>query len=231
MSTYIPSESYLKILNEIGKWKVVPLRALFEDIGGGIGYKSFYKRTKILERHGLIQSYRAGCRTKCLALTGKGEELSRYICPYTASAIGLGHDLMASMVLRSLLKFPNFKSGHIFHAHDASKFSPDAIIYAVKRQEEYSLAIEVDLFHLSRNKIIEKFYKYSNTDQFTHMLYMTNRESFFDACRDLISKMDEFVSKKVILLVAPNLSHGTFEYQNGRCWFKGKAMTFDEVFG
>ena len=230
MSIFVPKTSHLEIINEIGRWKVVPLRALFEEVGQEVSYQLFCRNVKKLAMHGLIKSYQGPHGANYLALTSEGGKISQYACPYIESEIELNHDLLSSMVLRSLLRFANFQSGHVIH-NDEPDLVPDAIIHAIKGQEEYSLAIEVELTQKNRKRILEKFSKYSKTNQFTHVLYVTNKEGIFDSYRKIISEMNELVSRKVILLVEPKLSHTNFEYQTARCWFKGKEAKFDEIFG
>lgn len=230
MSIFVPKTNHLEILNEIGRWKVVPLRALFEEIGQEISYQLFCRRVKKLEGQRLIKSYQGPHGANYLALTSEGGKISQYACPYIESDLELNHDLLSSMILRSLLKFKNFESGQVIHNEELD-IVPDAVIHAVKHQEEYSLAVEVELTQKNKKRVIEKFSKYSKTNQFTHVLYVINKEALFDSYRKIMSEMNEIVSRKVILLIEPKLSHTNFEYQTARCWFKGREAKFDEIFG
>ena len=76
MSIFIPKADHLEILNEIGRWKVVPLRMLFEEIGNGIQYPGFSKKIKRLEQLGVIKSFEGNRCTKYLALTCEGGKIS-----------------------------------------------------------------------------------------------------------------------------------------------------------
>lgn len=228
MNLFIPNEKHIQILDEIGRWKVIGLKELFSQVGGGVLYSSFSKSVRKLEDNGLVQSFPGHRRKKYLSLSGEGGKFSRFSSPYLESENELRHDLITSCVLRELLRFPNFKSGHVMN--EDLEVVPDALIYAVKNNKEYSLAIEVELHQKSKKRLIEKFSRYGNSKIFNYVLYVTNKRSVFDSYRNLLAEMNDRVQGQIMILLDENLREHEFDYLDSILWFKNSNKNFLEVF-
>lgn len=158
MSLFIPTERHIQILNEIGRWKIISLRELFNQTGANIMYSPFCRTLKKLEIEGLVKSHKGHRRKKYFSLSLDGGKFSNYSCPYAENKKELRHDVISSNVLRELLDYKNFKSGHI--VVEDLDLIPDALIYAKKNEKEYSLAIEVELHQKSKKRLIDKYSRY-----------------------------------------------------------------------
>lgn len=229
MYLFMPSESHTQILNEIGRWKAISFRGLYENIGERTAYSPFCRLLKRLEQEDFIKSFIGHGRRKYAILTDKGAMFSQYASEYSEGYQELKHDIIVSGVLRSLLKFKNFKSGSVVHEHfDAI---PDGVIYAVKKDRSYSLAVEVELHQKSQLRLIQKFAKYKQSNTFNYVIYITNKRSIFDSYEHLLKNMNESVRDKIILLLDENLSEYRFDYLESELSFRGKRKTFVEIFG
>ena len=191
-------------------------------------YSSFCKTIKKIEKEGLISSFQGYRCKKYLSLTGEGGKLSQYSFPYLESRIELKHDLIAGHVLKRLLEFENFRSGHV--SYEELSVNPDAVIYAVRNNREYSLGIEVELHQKSQRRVIEKFSKYYNSQILNYILYVMPKESIFHSYQKIILEMSEKVQGKIILLLDKELTPDHFNYLDSEIFFRKKTKKFLEVF-
>ena len=228
MSIFIPNENHIHILNEIGKWKVLSLGNLYSEIGNNVDYSSFCKTIKKIEKEGLISSFHGYRCKKYLSLTGEGGKLSKYASPYLENKIELKHDLIAGHVLKKFLEFENFKSGHI--SYEDLSANPDAVIYAVRNNREYSLGIEVELHQKSQRRVIKKFSKYYDSQIFNYIIYVMPKEAIFHSYQKIILGMSEKIQGKIILLLDKKLTQDHFNYLESEIFFRQKTKSFGEVF-
>lgn len=230
MNLLEPTQYELELLNEIGRWKVIPLKGLYECASQGMAYSPFCRRVKRIEKLGLVRSIKGRRKTKYVTLTEKGSMISQYKSPYLENEVELSHDLTASCLLCELLKYPNFHTGHIVHGGEGLSPEPDALIHASKNDKLYRLALEIELHQKSNKRVREKFARYVATADCDHVLYVMNKPDVFHSYQAITLEMEKKVSQKIILMLATNLFAQQFEYQDARCWFKAKEMGFNEIF-
>lgn len=230
MTLFEPTHFELELLNEIGRWKVIPLKGLYEQASQGMSYSPFCRRVKRIENFGLVRSVKGRRGLKYVMLTQEGSRLSQFKSPYLESEIELTHDLIASRLLCDLLKYPNFHTGHIVHGGENLNPEPDAFIHASKGGTQYRLALEIELHQKSNKRVREKFSRYVVTPDCDHVLYVMNKPDVFHSYQAITLEMDKSVSQKIVLMLEPNLGTRQLEYQKARCWFKAKEMRFDEIF-
>ena len=228
MQEYIALGTDVDILNEIGKWKVIPLKGLHMSFNQRILYDGLSKRVRALERAGLVKGFTQK-KTKYLVLTPDGSKVSKYNNYYDESEDFLNHDLHATNVLRQLLLFENFKEGHMFK-DDKEEVDPDAVIYAVRGGRKYTLAIEVELTQKSRARLMGKLSKYAKSQFINHVLYVFNKEAMFESYKKVLGMMDDTVQRQVILCCDPGLSIEHFNYIESQCWHRGTSKTFEQIF-
>lgn len=229
MSLFIPTEKHISLLDEIGRWKVIGLKELFKIEGKGILYSSFARLVQKLESEGFIQSFQGHNKKKYLSLSIEGGKYSHFSSPYAESKSELRHDLIVSNALRELLKFENFKSGHV--VSEELDIVPDALIYASRNGTEYSLALEVELHQKSKKRIVNKFSRYARSQVFNYVLYVTNKSSILDCYKTQLTTMKPAIQDKILILNNEYLSEQSFDYENSNIWLKGEFKSFKEVFG
>lgn len=230
MSLFEPTHFEFELLNEIGRWKVIPLKGLHEQVSQGMAYSPFCRRVKRIEKLGLVRAIQGRRKTKYVMLTQKGSIISQYKSPYLESEAELAHDLITSRLLCELLKYPNFHTGHIVHGGENFNPEPDALIHASKNDKQYRLALEIELHQKSNKRVREKFSRYVTTPDCDYVLYMMNKPDVFHSYQAITLEMDKNVAQKIILMLGENIFAHQFEYEKARCWFKAKEMSFNEIF-
>ena len=230
MRLFEPNHFDLEILNEIGRWKVIPLKGLYERASQGMAYSPFCRRVKRIEQFGLVRSIVGSRGLKYLLLTQEGSTLAHFKSPYLESDTELTHDLIVSRLLCDLLDFPNFHTGHIVHSGENLNPEPDALIHASKNGTPYRLALEIELHQKSNKRVREKFARYVATADCDYVLYVMNKPDVFHSYQAITIEMDKNISQKIVLMFEPHLGARQVDYQNARCWFKTKEMGFNEIF-
>ncbi|OFZ23296.1 MAG: hypothetical protein A2202_02940 [Bdellovibrionales bacterium RIFOXYA1_FULL_36_14] len=226
----LPVGAYESILAQIGKWKVISLKELCNIMAKQVGYKGLAKQITRLEKQGFISSFFSYDNNKYIYLTNKGRNLSPSGVNYCRSEENLNHDLKCSMVLRELLNFENFTDGEML-GEKTDSLSPDAKILAKKNHTEYVLALELELNQKSKDRIKEKFKKYSSYETYSYVLYVFQKPEVMNAYTKILQGMTEMVQKKIILLLDAKLSNFNFDFRSAVCFFRGELRNFESIFG
>ncbi|MGB0454612.1 MAG: hypothetical protein ACPGJV_12965 [Bacteriovoracaceae bacterium] len=228
MNFFIPNSLHSKILDEIGKWSVIPSKVLFEQLNSKIRYTSFCKIIRKLEAGGLIKSELTNNRSKILYLTIEGGKVSNMSAPHSYSSVELRHDLFVGVVLRKLLNHPSLVKGEIFHGD--SSLIPDAVVDAVNNDKKFKIAIELELTQKSLSRIKDKFNKYRLSKEFNNCLYIFNKPSAFNFYSKLLKKECEATQKRILLLQDNNLSSENYNFSTLQVWYLGGFRSFDSLF-
>lgn len=229
MANFIPLAEYIDILDEVGRWKVITLKSLYELIGGNISYSPFARRVRILEKEKLLKALRLSNKMKCIALTHKGGNYSRFNGIYDQNEDSLSHDLICSQILREFLKFENFSSGEVYQKTGA-ELSPDAVIYAQRNDLPYTLALEVELHQKSKQRVIGKLARYLKSNDFDFVLYIFNKRAVFEAYKRILHSLDENSRQRVVLGVIDSLSTASTTLDQGEYWHGGERKSFERIF-
>ena len=231
MTSFHLVDGYIDILSEVGRWKIIPMRGLYELNGFGIQYATFCRKIKKLESEGLVRSILGNNKRKFITLTNKGTE----ICPYGVSfddlEDSLNHDLTATNIVTKLIEYKNFKTGQVQCFGRGLDVEPDGLIFGQKNGREYSLAIEVELHQKSKSRVSDKLIKYANSIYYSYVIYILNKESTYRAYKMILESMNDEVRRKVILLFDINLTPTRFHFKDAQCLFQGKNVSFEEIFG
>jgi len=226
----LPMGSYENILYQLGKWKIVNLKDLCKMMTNQVGYKGLSKRVKKLEEQGFVSSIITHDNSKYLYLTNKGVTMASGGVSYDKLEEILNHDLKCSLVLRELLKYKNFIDGQMLDDR-SDGISPDAKIIATKNNSEYVLALELEINQKSKDRIKEKFKKYSSNNTYPYVLYVFQKPEVMYAYTQILEGMSEEIQKKIICLLDAKLSIFKFDYETATCFFKGKLREFENIFG
>jgi len=227
---FLPIGSYENILAQIGRWKVISIKNLYEIMPVAISYQGFAKQIRKLESSGFVSSFLFPDKSKYIYLTRKGVMLVPYGVEYSHSKEMIVHDLKCGIVLRELLKFENFMEGQIL-GDKSEGLSPDAKILAKKKDKEYVLALELELNQKSKDRIKEKFKKYSSSVTYHYVLYVFQSPEVMNAYTKILQAMPEIVQLKIILLLDTNLSNFNFDFKSAVCFFKEGPRSFESIFG
>ncbi|PIK13524.1 hypothetical protein [Halobacteriovorax sp. JY17] len=231
MTSFHLVDGYIDILSEVGRWKIIPMRGLYELNSFGIQYATFCRKIKKLESEGLVRSILGNNKRKFITLTNKGTE----ICPYGVSfddlEDSLNHDLIATNIVTKLIEYKNFKTGQVQCFGRGLDVEPDGLIFGQKNGREYSLAIEVELHQKSKSRVSDKLIKYANSVYYSYVIYILNKESTYRAYKMILESMNDEVRRKVILLFDINLTPTRFNFKDAQCLFQGKNVSFEDIFG
>jgi hypothetical protein len=224
-------DDYLEILVEVGRWKIIPMKSLYEFKSFSQSYQMFCKKVRKLEEEGLLKSILGTNKRKFLSLTLKGLKFSPFGKNFDQAEDSLNHDLISTKIVTTLINYKNFNSGQVCCYEDRIDVEPDGLIHGSKNGVDYSLAIEVELTQKSKVRIIEKFNKYVSSNNFSYVLYVMNKESAFRTYRKVLDSLNEDVSKKIILMLDTGVNPMTFNYQSSKCVFQHQEKSFMEIFG
>ncbi len=228
MSNLILMDNYFNILQEVGRWKVIAIKDLYQSLKDAGSYSMFTIRVNKLEREGFLKSITGSNRRKYVHLTREGSMFSPVNIPVIDS-ITLNHDLLVSSILNKLLDHPVFYKGHIAHTDHEDKIDPDAIIYGIKKGIEFKMAIEAELTQKSKKRVAKKFNLYAKDDEYDYCLYVFSYGSVYRAYKKVAYHLDESVRSKIILLLDERLSKDSFNYLDAECYFNSKEMKFREI--
>ncbi len=231
MSSFVLIDSYIDILSEISRWKIIPMRGLYERKNFNISYQMFCRKIKKLESEGLVRSILGNKRKKFITLTSKGSAVCPYGINFDESEDSLNHDLIATNVVTKLIEYKNFKTGQVQCFGRGLDVEPDGLIFGQKNGKEYSLAIEVELHQKSKSRLYDKVIKYSNCVHYSYVLYILNKEAVFRSYKKILESMNSEVTRKIILLLDTELTPTKFSFEDSNCYFKSEEKSFEEVFG
>jgi len=230
MGIFIPMDNYMVILEEVGRWKIIGMKKLYNSLNLDSSYSFFSRQVRKLELEGFIRSITGSRKRKYLTLTASGSKLAPYNAQFDESDAELNHDLIVSNVIGELNKFETLGEGHVLHESDFFQVEPDGLIYINKDGIHGSMAIEVELTQKAKPRIASKFSAYKNADCFNYCLYVFNKESVYHAYRRRLELMNESVREKILMILDPNLSISQFSYLGRPVYFRGKESLFEELF-
>ena len=142
MGIFIPMDSYKLILEEVGRWKIIGLKNLFDSLNLNHSYSFFCRQIRKLEDEGFISSFSGPRRRKFITLTSRGGKLTPYNAQFEESSADLNHDLITSNVIQKLNCFSTLGQGHVLHKTDFFEVEPDGLIYINRNGKTGSIAIE-----------------------------------------------------------------------------------------
>jgi hypothetical protein len=228
---FIPQGVYEDIINIVGQWKVVDMNSLSEMCSYEIGYHNLLKKVRKLEAQGLIKGVLLGRKNKHIYLTDKGLKYTGFDYTYEICDENITHDLVVSKVLKELLRNDSFVDGRMFHQIVGEDLLPDAEVSGIKNQENYKLAIEVELTQKSQKRIKEKYRRYARGSVFDYGVFITNKESLFKTYKRFIMEMDKETQEAIVLILDSKMTATKFSYESLECFYLGRESLFNQLFG
>lgn len=231
MNNFYLVDGYIDILSEVGRWKIIPMRGLYETRNFDIAYQTFCRKIRKLEDEGLVRSILGNNKRKFITLTSKGSEVCPYGVSFNDSEDSLNHDLIATNIVTKLIEYKNFKTGQVQCFGRGLDVEPDGLIFGQKNGKEYSLAIEVELHQKSKSRLMDKLIKYTSSVYYSYVIYVINKEATYRSYKKILENMNDEVRRKVILLLDRDLTLTRFNFLEAHCLFQNKDMSFEEIFG
>lgn len=228
---FVPLGTYLDILNTIAKWRIVNFNSIFDLLRGELGEYALRKKLRKLEVQGFLKTSSLGQHTKHYYLTRHGLKFSstNQIEPIRNSI--MIHDMTTGAVIQGLSKKSGFYDGRVFCESEECEVDPDCMIRGRKYGADYHLAIEVELTQKSSKRFKEKLRKYSESDEYNFVLYVSNKDFLLNAYRRFLLEMDDHIQSRVVLMKSETLGPNRFDIDESELFHKGKFRSFDEVFG
>ena len=173
------------LLNNIIRWKALPLQALFALEENSDNYKSFITTTHRLKRQGLISTALMGTSsgdkiaypTKKLLDDHKDEgTLKLYEKQLT-------HDALVSLFCLGMMKLEHFIDADIDDRlyginrfKNTREYYPDAVIVGRKKKDLVEIPVEVEMTQKSHMRIREKYEPYIKNDWYKKVIFaFTNK--------------------------------------------------------
>ena len=191
-----------KILNEVGRWKVIFIKDLYNSLITKQHWNYFLKRVRVLESYNLLQGTKEGKNGKYVRLTEKAILLMS--SQKFELAENITHDLICTRVIIDLVNTGVFVSGHVPKSGEY-EIDPDGILLA-QNKEAYKVALEIELVQKSKIRITEKFKKYGKKDDIKKVIYVFNSKSVFNAYKTVLSEQGKKIREKIILSLDEDIS-------------------------
>lgn len=173
------------LVNNIIRWKALPLQALFALEDSTDNYKSFITTSHRLKRQGLIDTAPMGTSTgdkvafptkKLLSDLDDEDTLKVYEKQLT-------HDALVSLFCLGMLKLDSFIDADIDDRlyginrfKDNREYYPDAVLMAKRKKSIIEIPIELELTQKSHRRIKQKFEHYTRTDYYKKVIFVfTNK--------------------------------------------------------
>lgn len=223
---FSPTERHMEILNEIGKNKVIALKTLYSSSSGKVSYSQFTRVLKLLESHDLVKSMVGHRKIKYFFLTKKGASYSKYKAPHAVSMARLGHDIAASNILSKLLAEGLFQSGYIPSRVPSSTITPDIITKTNRPGRQHAAAVEVELTQKSSARIIDKFIRYEESNEFDLVLYLTQNKAIFEFYTAALGGLVATIQDKVIIGLTPETEQNLSQCS---CWHRGALHSLEKI--
>ena len=104
---YLFSEdaSAADIIHTIGKWKVIDLKNLYEQLNLNVTYRTLKTKVNKLQKDGIVASKFLGTRNKYVYLTERGIAHTSFDKTYEPVSEEITHDLLVGKVAQELSKY------------------------------------------------------------------------------------------------------------------------------
>lgn len=223
-------QNYSEILNLIGKWKIIDLSKLHKLILHPISYYTFKEKVRDLESGGFIKAKKYGSNRKFLYLTEKGFQHAVAPNKLIPNQYIFVHDLLVSEVIFEFLKYEKVLDGFSYPDIESS-IIPDGLLIAEKSNEEFKIALEVELTQKAMNRVLEKFSQYGRSYDYDFVVFITNNERLANTYHRYLSEMENKIISKILIIFCPYLLPNQVELKDSTCFFKRKTVDFKDIFG
>ena len=220
-----------RILDEVGRWKVLWIKDLFRLLEISTRYTVFCRKIRRLERDGWLNGGYFRREGKILWLTSKGEELST--TGATTEENRLHHDLIRTGVLLKLLECGHFTSGSVSEGMETF-LQPDGVIHGLRQDDKtpYLLAVEIEFDHRTSPKKMDKLFQYARNSHYNYVLRIYKDEGLFHRyVGNFSNARDKKGQDRIILSWAEKLGRKEYDVKEAVYWYSGEFCSFKYLFG
>jgi len=226
---FIPNGEYLNVLMGLGCWKILDANKILSTGIVKVKYKDLMKKLTKLEKVGLVNSFRKGNAVKHFYLTDQGKKYSGKISGCGIDADYLNHESATSRVMWELLKNSELQNGDGLYYDEIKSVDPDAVILGKINNQDYKLAIEVELTQKSSKRVVEKFNRYKQQSLFDYTVYVTQSRTLFNAYKKILDSLCKRVQKQIILILEENLIEGKINFNKSVCFYMNNKVNFTKL--
>ena len=219
-----------RILDEVGRWKVIWLRDLFRLLGVSTGYTVFCRKIRRLERDGWLNGGYFRRSGKCLWLTEKGADLSATGAMTEEKT--LHHDLVRTETLLKLLAgSDNFTSGSVSEGM-ATIPRPDGVLHFLDTEKNpLVFAVEIELGRGGGSKMMDKLLQYAGDSHYSHVLHILKKKHDFKSYINKFSNIRGDRECRIVFSLAEKLGSKDYDVNKAIYWHKGEYRSFKQLFG
>ncbi|MBY0413351.1 MAG: hypothetical protein K2Q18_04270 [Bdellovibrionales bacterium] len=206
------------LITTIMKWRSITMKNLKELIAKNDSDSTFRQKIYRLEKGRVIKSKLHKDFTKIIFPSPDLVEISGNETRVLINEDNIRHDSVVTVVSTSLLEFYLVKSIALPHEYKTKSswrhqaIEPDAIITFEQDEQEYCIALEVELWRKDRKRVYGKLVDYAKADEYDYVFYFfTDRfslDSYKKRLEELIGQKDfshlhEDLLKKTVLIFNP----------------------------
>jgi hypothetical protein len=226
--------AYQEILLHLSKWKVLSLSDLLIESDFRGSKDSFYKIIRKLESACMLDSFiDTWTKEKYLYLEIEGIKYLGLEGVPLIKREQRYHDALVVKISRYLNQFNFCKE--VYLDTEIQKMMTrydriaDASFVGIKEDNEFNMAIELELNQKSRDRIKKNFEFYSSSSHFNYALYVFYKSSTFNSYKKVVNELSEVARKRIILLLETKLTLNKFDLANSQIYFKGNTMKLHDI--
>ncbi|MBL6988678.1 MAG: hypothetical protein ISR65_02835 [Bacteriovoracaceae bacterium] len=235
-----------KIINTLGKWRVLHFQELHKEVDKNIHRTTFGKIVAKLEEREIVKSFFDGhYKKKLLFLSNKGIKLvgNKQIESLDYSTIA--HEVATSRVTREMLKLTKVHDAYFSHEindpselNKANAIDPDAILYCTAKTQKIVVGLEIELTQKYRQRVTSKFKNYNESDYYDLALYGFEDKKIYHAYnRFLVGLKDDLkpdvwsdLRKTIMFFYHPNLQVIADTIVDSECCYDGNVKKLGNYF-
>ena len=237
-------DRYYDILEPVFRWKVLPLKSLYDEVYDHVQYRSFKKLIQRLEKKELLKTkYFDNPPQKLVYLLPDVYKYFREKDYPVIDSTTLGHDAIAASLASKFSKLDYVNSVEMAHEfsnsqnwNKAKMLDPDVVLY-IEKKRKYTVAVEIELSKKCISRLREKFLRYKSSDYYDFVIYITNNEEVLRSC---LKRLNELVKEKVVpkkeildsVMIGFNedITRSQFKLDHLEIYYREKRVSFDKIF-
>ncbi|MEX0799365.1 MAG: hypothetical protein WEB87_00820 [Bacteriovoracaceae bacterium] len=222
---------YQDIIKTVGCWKIIDYRGIREQAQTKMSNTLVGRRVRYLERCGILESTVYDRKKKYFYLTDLGLKIAKKKKNYRPEEETLLHDLLAGAVVREICRHDRVFHADMCHLYAADDIHPDATVWAKRGEDEYRIAIELELTQKSKERVLEKYGKYVRSKKFDYVVFITQKQELVSAYLECLGKLNKASREKFVFILNEDLFPGHVDFKDSYCLHLGKKVEFVEFFG
>lgn len=170
---FLYSGTYEDIIQTLGRWRILDLKALKKEVDYNFSYQAFAKMVDMLEKHEYLGSFHYQNNKKYLFLTGKGLVEAGLDKAWPINKEIILHDLITVNIFKYFLAQKEFKKGSIYLEAGGSTTQPDSVLYFDDSYPRFkNMALEIELTPKGSSRVESKFNKFQQEGFYDLVLYV-----------------------------------------------------------